>query len=486
MFRKTVIAAILFATASHASVDLRLDGDRIWMRADKATLRDVMQAFVHAGVAVRYDDGISATCSGTLTNAPADKALSDLFGPFGYVITYDIVRGPVGDYTRLAEIQLFRAGNKDAARPLVTDGKLPVTRLPGHAPFVSDEILVGFKPGTKMEQVRAMLAQAGATIVSSIPKLGIYRIRLPPGANVLSLVEMLKKDGIVAAAEPNYVTQIPQEKGTAGANSPALKNLTPAARGAATVAVLDSGQLSGNGYDAGVVGTFNAVQPGAPVGDPVGHGTQMSMVVAGAVSPTGVAGDANPAAVPVLAVRAFDDQGLTSNYALMDAINYANTQGARVVNLSWGSDNNSDFVHASIQQAQNDGMIVVAAAGNEPTGKPVYPSAYDGVVAVSALNADGTIWQSSNYGPSVTVAAPGYANFPVGHDGPPGDYAGTSIASAYVSRALAEYLTKNPTATPAQAVSALTTAVTPVSGGKNPYYGYGKLDAAAMTKLLGN
>lgn len=484
MLHRLVIPFLALATAAGASVEVRLDGDKLWMKSNNASLREVMQAFAHAGVAVRYDEGITGTCNGSVDGAPLDRTLAELFQQMGYVFTYDLVRGPLGDYTRLAGIQVFRIGNKDAMKPLLDDGRFAVTRMPGHPPFVADELLIGFKPGTNMDQVRAMLAQAGGTIVSSIPKIGVYRIRLPPGANVLALVDMLRQNASVAAIEPNYVSQLPRGAGRADPTIDALRQLGLPGKGAATVAVLDSGQLSGNGYDAGVVGRYNAIQPGAPMSDAVGHGTQMSMIVAGSVAPGGAAGDA--AAVPVLAVRAFDEQGLTSNYALMDAIGYAEAQGARVVNLSWGSESSSEFVRSAITTAQNDGMIVVAAAGNEATGKPVYPSAYPGVVSVAALNADGTVWQNSNYGSTVTVAAPGTASFPVGHDGPPGDYAGTSIASAYVSRALAEYLTLNPTATPQQAVTALTTSVTDAGApGKDPQYGYGKLDEAAMAKLLG-
>jgi len=485
MFRILVFAFVTFAMTAPAAVDLRLDGDRMWMKASDASLREVMEAFARLGVTVRFDTSVSGTCSGAISDAPLDAALTNLFSQLGYVFTYDLVRGPIGDYTRLAGIQVFRIGNPDAVTTLEAGGRMVVTRLPGHPPFVADEILIGFRPGTKMEQVRDMLAKTGGTIVSSIPRLGVYRIRLPAGANVLSVVDLLKKNDIVAAVEPNYVTQLPGGSATGDPALAALRKIGVPASGAASVAVLDSGQLSGSGYDAGVVGTFNAIHPGAPMSDPVGHGTQMSMIVAGSVSPGGVSGDST-AAVPVLAVRAFDDQGLTSNYALMDAINYAGSQGARVINLSWGSENNSDFVHASIAQAQQSGMIVVAAAGNEATGTAMYPSAYDGVVSVAALNADGTLWQNSNYGPTVTVAAPGTASFPVGHDGPPGSYAGTSIASAYVSHALAQYLAQNPTATSQQAVTALTSSVTDAgSPGKDPYYGYGSLDAAAMTRLLG-
>lgn len=484
MFRRTFIMLFVLAAVARASVELRLDGDRLWMKAQGATMREVMEAFVHAGVVVRYDETITAQCSGTLTNAPLDKSLAQLFGDFGYVFTYNLVSGPVGSFTRLSEIQVFQHGKKEAAKPFGNPNRLAVTRLPGHPQFVSDEFLIGFKPGTNMDHVRNILAQVGGTIVSSIPKIGVYRIRLPPGANVLSIIELLKKNEVVAAIEPNYVTQLPAEKSKADAQTSAMRKLGLPANGAATVAVLDSGQLSGNGYDSTVVGTFNAIQPGSAMSDSVGHGTQMSMIVGGSVAPGG--GGTDTASVPVLAIRAFDEAGLTSNYALMDAIDYAAKNGAKVINLSWGTETSSAFVQSSIVDAQNNGMLVVAAAGNEPTGRAVYPSAYPGVVSVAALNADGTLWESSNYGSSVTVAAPGTANFPVGHSGPPGSYAGTSIASAYVSRALAQYLTQNPNASAQQAINALTSSVTDTgTPGRDNYYGYGSLDAAAMSRLLG-
>lgn len=481
---RKALLILLIAQPAFASVDLRLDGDRLWLAAERASMRDVMQAFSHAGVIVRFDPAIQAECNGLLTNAPADKALADLFDKFGYVITWDVVHGPVGDLTRLAGIDVFLPGHKESAVPITDDGRLHVTTIPGHAPFVADEILIGFKPGTTMDQVRRLLAQSGGTIVSSIPKLGVYRIRLPPSANVLSIADQLKRSDIVAEVEPNYVSKLPLEKNAALNSVAKLRTPTPAVKGAATVAVLDSGLVTGRGFDKGVVGSYDAIQPGSAITDSVGHGTQMSMLVAGSVAANGTTEvDAN--GVPVLAVRAFDEAGQTSNYALMRALDYAQSQGARVVNMSWGSDTSSDFMLAAIQQAQNNGMVLVAAAGNEPTGTPFYPSAYPGVVSVSALTADGTIWPSSNYGDTVTVSAPGTAEFPIGHDGPPGTYAGTSIASAYVSRAIAEYLTANPTATTTDAINALKSSVTPVGTGKDSHYGYGKLDAAAMKKLLG-
>jgi hypothetical protein len=89
---------------------------------------------------------------------------------------------------------------------------------------------------------------------------------------------------------------------------------------------------------------------------------------------------------------------------------------------------------------------LVAAAGNAPTGNPVYPAAYDHVIGVGALNADGDTWEQSNYGDFVAVLAPGMADLPVGYQGDPGVYAGTSIATAYTARRIAAILSQTPDA----------------------------------------
>ena len=56
---------------------------------------------------------------------------------------------------------------------------------------------------------------------------------------------------------------------------------------------------------------------------------------------------------------------------------------------------------------------------------------------------------------------PSKATFPVGHNGPPGAYVGTSISSAVVANALAQYLNRNPGATPASAFAALSKSPVP-------------------------
>jgi thermitase len=87
----------------------------------------------------------------------------------------------------------------------------------------------------------------------------------------------------------------------------------------------------------------------------------------------------------VVAIRAFDNNGFTSNYTLIRGIDHAIENGARVLSLSWGSETSSSLLESATRYAAAKGLILIAAAGNAPTGNPVYPAAYDQVIGVGAL-----------------------------------------------------------------------------------------------------
>ncbi|MCO5045637.1 MAG: S8 family serine peptidase [Kiritimatiellae bacterium] len=469
-----------------SAVQLSLEDDRMTLSVDKTPLREVLQSFAEHGVRVQMDPTLDVLVTGSCKSTPVEEALNALLQPFGYIVTWEVVPGPVADLPRLAEIQVFQRGAPKRIAPLPPETKLHLTRgpLPNSPLFVADEILLRVQPGTNADEFRTLLRQLGATVIGSIPELGIYQLRLPAGINVLDLVEQLKRNSLIKEVEPNYAELIQRTPMQQVLDSPDAHSATlPHVRSsAAPLAILDSGLLGGVGLDGAVVGEYNALFPDAGMGDPQGHGTQMALVAAGLIQPRGAA--AVDEGVPLLAVRAFDENGATSNFALMRALQYAIDKGARVVNLSWGTETDSRFIADAVAYAQSRGVIVVAAAGNAPTGTAMYPAAYPGVVAVSALNADGTPWPQSNYGNFVSIAAPGTANFPIGHSGPPGNYAGTSIASAQVSRELALYLARNPKATATEAIRALQKAATDVGeAGRDPIYGYGALDAAAQAQL---
>lgn len=482
------LLSVAWACAAVASLpEVRIDGERLYLEADGHRLEEVLEGFVRAGVSVRLDPGVDARVTGTLEDVDLEEGLDNLLESFSYLLFWDVIHGPLGPMPRLSQIDIFRPGHRNEVTPFAPKGgRMQVVRDPSDPSllYVKDELLIGFKPGMTAAQFRALLQSIGGMVVESLPELGVYRIRLPEGSNVSAVQRGIGDHPLVAAAEPNQVVTLPGS--TAGQPSSAgARTLAPPDDGSASLAVFDSGLTMLPELTDAVVGQYNAVDPDREMTDPVGHGTQMALVAAGSVVPEGAPEGMFDESVPVFAVRAFNDEGQASSFGIMSAVEFAVAQDAEVINMSWGSEHDSEFMENAIRYAQGEGLIVVAAAGNEPTQVPLYPAAYDNVIAVAATEGDGALWANSNYGDFITLAAPGIGSFPIGHEGPPGGYAGTSISSAYVSQALARYIDLNPGATSSQATQALIDALTDAgAAGKDNQYGYGVLDAAAMERLL--
>jgi subtilisin family serine protease len=80
---------------------------------------------------------------------------------------------------------------------------------------------------------------------------------------------------------------------------------------------------------------------------------------------------------------------------------------ADIINLSLGGGGGSPTEQAVYTQARNEGVIIIAAAGNDNTPVPSYPASYNGVVSVSAVDLNKNKAPYSNFGSTVDVAAPG-------------------------------------------------------------------------------
>lgn len=471
-----------------AAFELKLQGQELTLRATDVTLQQVLERLADLGVRVKADPTIRKRASFNLDRVPADEAFTDICAPYGYALVWQVLAGPLGPMPRLEEVRVFRRDQPAAAILLQpAPAHFNITRGPDAAgpEYVADEVLLAVNPGVSAAEFNLLLYQLGGTVVDVIPALGIYRVRFPPMTNIPALLEQLRRNAIIHQAEANYAIRSPEPRRVAAAGTPAamVQPVVTDAGSAARIAVLDSGLAMQPGLETAVVGQLDAVNPGQALGDPVGHGTQMALVANGAVAPQGQ--PAAGAGLPIIAVRAFDANGRATSYSVMQGVDYAVSQGARVINLSWGTETPSDFLANAVAFAQSRGVIVVAAAGNEPTGQPVYPAAYPGVLAVGALTPAGGLWDQSNYGDFVDLAAPGAATFPVGYKGPPGSYAGTSIASAYVAHALAQYLAGHPEASASEAMARLRQSLTPPAAGTAGHpYGSGSLDPAALQRLL--
>ncbi len=432
-------------------LSLNLEANTLSVTVENITLQALLRELAAQGVAVRIDPAINPVISANFKEKPLEQALESLLKPSSYSLLWEAQAHDAGSKAiRLAEIQVFQTGRKDLMQPLQPRKPEVITKNNGGVYYVKDEILLYIPPGTDMAALDNLLRIYNARLVANNNGLaGMVRIILPENSDIIAIAREIKSRLNLEIAQPNYAYPLqppvyfPPGASSTGVDIPAHSP----SDNSALIAILDSGLAADTALDNFVYTSLDVMSPDSPVTDTLGHGTQMAYIATGMVTPYGSAATSETF-VPIIPIRTFDDNGFTTDQKIWDAINFALAKNARVLSLSWGSETRSGFMEKAFAYAADKGLIMVASAGNDPTGRPVYPAAYASVIGVGALEPHGKAWENSNYGNFVALYAPGFANLPVGHKGDPGLYAGTSIAAAFVANAIAGYLSANPAATP--------------------------------------
>ena len=190
------------------------------------------------------------------------------------------------------------------------------------------------------------------------------------------------------------------------------------------------------------------VIPGADFVDGIGdgtladhyHGSHVAGIIAAAAdNAVGIAGAAP--GVSILPVRVLNSSGTGSTAGVAAGVIWAVDNGADVINLSLGSSADSAVIRAAVGHAEDNDVVVVAAAGNSGhLDNPVtYPAAISEVISVSSSASDDSRSYFSNHGSWIDMAGPGSAVFSL-HDAGDDLYtssSGTSMASPYVAAAAA-------------------------------------------------
>lgn len=378
---------------------------------------------------------------------------------------------------------------------------------PSTRPHVAGELIVRFQPGLGQAARRRILGRHEAARARSLRAPGLELVRVDE-TSVATAAAGLEREPGVLDAQPNYVYRV-----SATPNDPlfgylwGLDNTNDADMDVAeawafttgsasvTVAVIDtgvtythadlttniwsnSGEIAADGLDNDANGLVDDVRGWDFVGhdptptDPHGHGTHVAGTVGAqgnnAVGVTGVNWD-----VGLMALRAGDDDGYFTDGTITDAISYACTEGADVVNGSFGGYGYSPVIAGAISSCP--GTLFVFAAGNGgpdqvgdniDASPPVYPCAFAhaNVVCVAASTDFDDIASFSNYGPaSVDVAAPGTDILSTINTGSYDAYSGTSMASPHVAGVAALLLAREPGATPLQVKYSLLRTVDPLA-----------------------
>jgi Subtilase family len=303
-------------------------------------------------------------------------------------------------------------------------------------------VLVRFRAGTSRAARAAIVLRLGASVANVLGPERVAVLRLPRGRAVEAALEHLRRHGAVEFAEPNRVYTIdavPDDPGfgslwgldnTGQANGLADADMdVPEAwdrlglggaggvwpTGAFAVGVIDSGidanheDLAGKvagSCSSALVGT-GQLTPGCV--DDNGHGTLVSGTIAATGNNSaGVVGMAPQSRV--YPCKALDSTGSGYDIDIAACVNeivaHRSTDNIRVISMSFGDYSTSSALSSAVEYAWQNGILVIAAAGNEKIGTE-YPAGYLHAVSVAATDRRDAHASFSNVNPDVEIAAPG-------------------------------------------------------------------------------
>ncbi|MEO5780193.1 MAG: S8 family serine peptidase [Arthrobacter oryzae] len=303
--------------------------------------------------------------------------------------------------------------------------------------LIAGQIMVKFHDD---RAAAGVLRQHGLSQGAGIGSTGAHLIKVPAGQE-LQLIAALSRNPAVQYAEPDgLVTAATADEyfprqyalqntgqpftntagtlavagGKADADVDAVEAWTVTTGGGTKVAIIDSGVASDNPDITPKVVARANFSTAATGEDNYGHGTHVAGIVAATANNSiGVAGVCPDCTI--LDAKVLNDSGSGSSSAIANGINWAVSNGAKVVNMSLGQRTSSKTLETAVNNAWKQGAVLVAAAGNTGSQSKIYPGAYPNVIAVAATDTTDAKASFSTYGSWVDVAAPGvnvYSTFP--------------------------------------------------------------------------
>lgn len=175
--------------------------------------------------------------------------------------------------------------------------------------------------------------------------------------------------------------------------------------------------------------------------------------------------------------RVANDQGQSNSFLLAQGILAAVDAGVDVINISMGSYGNSAILRDAVETALEAKVLIYASGGNEGYEQLAYPAAYEGVVGVGAVDANGSYLNFSNTG-NVTMTAPGLDLVTAWTGGQSVYFTGTSASSPIGVGVLAAAMSQGTNRiSSSQAYDLVTSNLNEAgSPGLDNYYGIGMVD----------
>lgn len=212
------------------------------------------------------------------------------------------------------------------------------------------------------------------------------------------------------------------------------------------------------------------------------HGTAVAALLAGGPD------SRIPGLLPgaeIIAVDAFQRFGsssdIASSFDLVRALNILIEEDVKVVNLSLTGPSN-DILARAVRAAKERGAFLVAAAGNDgPNAKPVFPAAYEEVIAVTAVDRERQPYRRAVRGAHIDIAAPGVGVWTAASISGARQQSGTSFAAPFVTAAVAVLLSEKPEMPQNDLEKRLIELSEDIGeAGRDPVFGWGILNARGL------
>ncbi|WIM40977.1 S8 family serine peptidase [Paenibacillus sp. PK4536] len=256
------------------------------------------------------------------------------------------------------------------------------------------------------------------------------------------------------------------------------------------VAVIDSGVAAHS--ELTIAGGVSTVDYTTSYADDNGHGTHVSGIIAAHSGDGAVTGTAP--GVQLYGVKALGADGKGNLQDVLEGIDWAIQNRMDIINMSLGTEYDSQALHDMVDKAYNNGILVVCSAGNSGAGTDTvnYPAQYSSVIAVAAVDKNLNRGDFSSTGPKVEVSAPGVDIVSTYLNGKYAVASGTSQAAPHIAGILAILKQEHPSESIANLRTDLEDYIVDLgASGRDNLYGYGfvtfapKVDKTAPAEVNG-
>jgi uncharacterized repeat protein (TIGR02543 family) len=210
------------------------------------------------------------------------------------------------------------------------------------------------------------------------------------------------------------------------------------------------------------------------INDTDGHGTMVAgLIAANKNNQKGIAGIVEHS--QLLVIKASEDDSDTyTDAAIIEGIYYAVENGAQIINISLGGTYANPNTRDAVNYALDQGVIIVAASGNDANDTPIYPAAFRNTISVGSVDNNKVLSDFSSYGQTIDVVSFGDDVLTTGLNNSYFYVYGTSFAAPQVTGVIALMMSYNPSWTAQDIITRIRKTATDLGEfGRDDLYGHG-------------